>query len=107
MEEHCTVGSLYLVLCVVSRNICTPSTLFICKIFPIYNVIISVIFIFMSSTDKFYARYLNTAICAIEYNLPADHYIIEVHTIWLHSKTVVIGRYFFFTLGVEPYCQND
>lgn len=106
MEEYCTVYSLYLVLYVVSRNICTPSTLFICKIFPTYNEIISVIFIFMTSTDMFYAKYLNTAICAIEYNLPVDHYIIEVHAVHLYSKTVVIGQYFFCTLDVEPYCQN-
>lgn len=35
MEEHCTVGILYLVFYVVRRNICTSSTLFISKIlFP-------------------------------------------------------------------------
>lgn len=32
---------------------------------------------------------------------------MEVHTIWLHSKPVVICQYFFFfTLQVEPYCQT-
>lgn len=85
------MGSLCLVLYVVSRNVCTPSTLFICKIFPTYNEIMSVIFIFMTSTDMFYARFLNTAICAIEYNI-LDDYIIEVRAIWLHSRTVVIGQ---------------
>lgn len=64
MEECFTVGSLYLVLYVVSRNI-TSSTLFIPKIFPIHNDIILAIFIFMTNSDTFYARYLNTAICAI------------------------------------------
>lgn len=52
----------------------------------------SVIFIFMTSTDMFYARFLNTAICAIEYNILVDDYIIEVRAIWLHSRTVVIGQ---------------
>lgn len=81
MEEHCTVGSLYLFFYVVSRNICTSSTLFISKIFPTYNDIILVIFIFMTNTDTFYARYLNTAVCATGYNLPIVHYIIEVHMV--------------------------
>lgn len=80
MEEHCTVGILYLVLYVVSRNICTSSTWFISKIFPTYNDGI-VIFIFMTTTDTFYARYLITAICAIGYNLSIGHYITEVHMI--------------------------
>lgn len=71
---------MYLVLYVVGRNICTPSALFMCKIFPTYNKIISM-FNFMTSTDMFYARHLNTSVCAIEYNLLADHYIIEVYRI--------------------------
>lgn len=62
MEEHRIVGNLYLVLYVVSRNTCTSSTLFICKVLLTYNEIISIIFIFVTITDTFYARHLNTAI---------------------------------------------
>lgn len=52
----------------------------------------------MTNTDTFYARYLNTATCAIGYNLLIAHHIIEVHAIWLHSKPVVIGQFIFFFL---------
>jgi len=45
----------------------------------------------MTRSDMFCAGYLNTAICASEYNLLVDHYTMEVYAIWLHSKTVIIG----------------
>lgn len=62
----------------------------------------------MTNTDMCYARYLTSAICAIGDNLPIVRYIIEVHTVWLHSKPVVITQYFFFlTLQGKPYCQNS
>lgn len=55
----------------------------------------------MTNTDMCYARYLTSAICAIGYSFPIVCYIIEVHTMWLHSKPVVITQYGFFNFTRE------